>query len=77
MKRIITPILAGCLAVMLLTGCSWQIGGGAKNATMQPTIGQQLIDLQKAKDAGIITDSEYQAQKSKILAVKITVPPGS
>jgi hypothetical protein len=32
-----------------------------------PTIGQQLIDLQKAKDAGAITDAEYQAQKAKLL----------
>ena len=32
-----------------------------------PTVGQQLIDLQKAKDAGAITDTEYQAQKAKLL----------
>lgn len=35
-----------------------------------PTIGQQLIDLQKAKDAGAITDAEYQAQKAKLLESK-------
>ncbi len=35
-----------------------------------PTIGQQLIDLQKAKDAGAITDAEYQAQKAKLLGNK-------
>ena len=34
---------------------------------MQPTTGQQLIDLQKARDSGAITDSEYQAQKAKLL----------
>jgi hypothetical protein len=32
-----------------------------------PTIGQQLIDLQKAKAAGAITEVEYQAQKAKLL----------
>ncbi len=37
---------------------------------MEPTTGQQLIDLQKAKDAGAITDSEYQAQKAKLLHSK-------
>lgn len=31
------------------------------------TLGQQLIDLQKAKDTGAITDAEYQAQKAKLL----------
>jgi hypothetical protein len=35
-----------------------------------PTIGQQLIDLQKAKDAGAITETEYQAQKDKLLENK-------
>jgi hypothetical protein len=35
-----------------------------------PTIGQQLIDLQKAKDAGAITDAEFQAQKAKLLGNK-------
>ena len=31
------------------------------------SVGQQLIDLKKAKDAGAITDEEYQAQKAKVL----------
>ena len=31
------------------------------------TVGQQLIDLQKAKEAGAITDVEYEAQKAKLL----------
>jgi len=34
---------------------------------VNPTLGQQLIDLQKAKDAGAITDTEYQAQKANLL----------
>jgi hypothetical protein len=29
-----------------------------------------LIDLRKAKDAGIITDAEYEAQKAKLLGHK-------
>jgi hypothetical protein len=37
---------------------------------MEPTTGQQLIDLQKAKDAGAISDSDYQAQKAKLLGRK-------
>lgn len=34
------------------------------------SLGQQLIDLKKAKDAGAITDVEYQAQKAKLLINK-------
>ncbi len=34
------------------------------------TAGQQLIDLKKAKDAGALTDEEYQAQKAKLLGNK-------
>ena len=34
------------------------------------TLGQQLIDLQKAKEAGAITDAEYKAQKAKLLEKK-------
>ncbi|MEI6779431.1 MAG: SHOCT domain-containing protein [Verrucomicrobiota bacterium] len=68
MKRTFIPILMVVLATSFLTGCAWQIGGDKK--AMEPTTGQQLIDLQKAKDAGAITDSEYQAQKAKLLHSK-------
>jgi len=34
------------------------------------TLGQQLIDLQKARDAGAITDGEYRVQKAKLLETK-------
>jgi len=70
MKRSMIPLLAVGLAVTLMTGCSWQVGGGHKTQTIQPTTGQQLIDLQKAKDSGAITDSEYQTQKAKLLGGK-------
>jgi hypothetical protein len=65
MKRTFIPILMVVLTATFLTGCAWQIGGDKR--TMEPTTGQQLIDMQKAKDSGAITDSEYQAQKAKLL----------
>jgi len=43
------------------------LGGGATSTLQSPTLGQQLIDLQKAKDSGAISDQDYQAQKSKLL----------
>jgi hypothetical protein len=47
-----------------------QLGGGSKTLVQKPTVGQQLIDLQKAKETGAMTDSEYQAQKAKALENK-------
>ena len=35
--------------------------------TVTPTIGQQLMDLKKAKDSGAITEAEYEAEKAKLL----------
>jgi hypothetical protein len=70
MKKLFIPLFAIFSAMTLLAGCSWQVGGGPKSVMQQPTIGQQLIDLQKAKDAGAITDSEYQVQKAKLLGTK-------
>lgn len=47
----------------------------AKEVTAEPndqsaSLGQQLIDLQKAKNAGALTDAEYEAQKARLLAGK-------
>jgi outer membrane biogenesis lipoprotein LolB len=71
MKKLFVPILAAASAMLLLTGClNLQVGGGTKSKAQRPTIGQQLIDLQKAKDIGAITEAEYQAQKAKLLESK-------
>jgi hypothetical protein len=71
MKKTFMPLAAALSTMLLLTGClAVQIGGGDKSEGKNPTIGQQLIDLQKAKDAGVITDTEYQAQKAKLLEHK-------
>jgi hypothetical protein len=68
-----TRILSGCwLAAITLgiTGCAWEVGSGTKQVTVPPTVGQQLVDLQKAKTAGAITDAEFEAQKAKLLHSK-------
>jgi hypothetical protein len=31
-------------------------------------VGQQLVDLQRAKETGAITEAEYQSQKTKLLS---------
>jgi len=69
MKERIARWLAIISVTTLLSGCAWEVGG-PQHVTKPPTVGQQLIDLQKAKDAGAITDAEYQTQKAKILGSK-------
>ena len=84
MKKIFIPLLAGLLAMTFLTGClDLRLGGGSRSDTtstdqhpivgqqmVAPTIGQQLIDLQKAKEAGAISDPEYQEQRARLLGGK-------
>lgn len=68
MKKQFVPVLILLTAATLSSGClNLQIGGGSSSKAQSPTIGQQLTDLQHAKDTGAITDAEYQAQKAKIL----------
>jgi hypothetical protein len=38
--------------------------------TVAPTVGQQLLDLKKARDAGVISEEEYEAEKAKLLNQK-------
>jgi hypothetical protein len=70
MKKLFIPVLAGLLALTFVTGCETHLGGGSTTKVEQPTIGQQLIDLQRAKEAGAITDAEYQTEKAKLLQSK-------
>lgn len=71
MKKLLVPALTGLAAMTLFTGClNLQLGGGTTTRPQMATVGQQLIDLQKAKEAGVITDAEYQAQKARILGEK-------
>jgi hypothetical protein len=71
MKKIIVSAVIGLAAMTLLPGCLYlQLGGGTTTKSQSATVGQQLVDLQKAKDCGAITDAEYQVQKAKVLDEK-------
>ncbi len=66
-----TLFLALALALLLptaalLAGC----GSSAKVSTSSTTTGQALQDLEDARDKGLITESEYQKQRKKILEGK-------
>jgi Asp-tRNA(Asn)/Glu-tRNA(Gln) amidotransferase A subunit family amidase len=54
--------VAANLCVVAIGTREPQDGGG--------TVGQQLIDLQKAKDVGAITDAEFKTQKARSLKNK-------
>lgn len=51
---------------MFVSGCVASIGNRNPNVT----VGQQLIDLQKAKESGAITGAEFETEKAKLLGAK-------
>jgi hypothetical protein len=67
MKKLI-PLF---LVLLLLPACVVALGNrdSVRPATT-PTLGQQLLDLQKARDTGAITEAEFQQQKSQLLQKK-------
>jgi hypothetical protein len=60
-------IATGALLVGLLTGCAWSVGSRGTEAHYEPTRGQELLDLKKAKDQGLLTDEEYETQRQRVL----------
>jgi hypothetical protein len=70
MKKILTPAALALAAILGLSGCVAAIGNRDGKANGNVTLGQQLIDLQKAKDANAMTEAEYQTQKAKLLGEK-------
>jgi hypothetical protein len=63
-------VLIGLSAMTLLTGCIGLSIGSGTTTKPTTTLGQELMDLQKARDAGVITETEYQAQKAKLLSTR-------
>lgn len=62
MKAVTAVLLfAICLS---LAGCG---GGAAEVRATSTTIGQELTDLQKAKEQGVITEEEFEKAKKTIL----------
>jgi len=59
-------ILTCIVLAVFLCGC---IGGfhTAEQSVVQPTVGQELIDLKKALDNVAVTEKEYSELKQKIM----------
>ena len=70
MKKIVLPAALSLAAMLLLSGCL-SLGSDSKTDIHRTaTVGEQLVDLKKAKDAGVISEEEFQAQKQKLLTGK-------
>ena len=71
MKQLSITLLIILSTIILFTGCAnLQIGGGSETINKEPTVGQQLIDLEKAKEAGAITEAEFKAEKIRLMGKK-------
>ena len=74
MKKLILSTVAALSAIVIFNGCI-AIGTGPKSEHTNATLGQQLMDLQKAKNSGAISEAEYEAQKAKLLGNTSSVSP--
>ena len=56
--------IAVALAVAALAGCG---GNEVVRPTVSVSVGQQLIDLKKARDSGALSEREYESQKANLI----------
>ena len=63
MKAIASGVAAAILAVALAACGSTE----AVTAPVNVSVGQQLIDLKKARDSGALTQREYEQQKAQLV----------
>ncbi len=65
---VVSLAISGALLIGI-AGCG---GGGAevRSEVTTTTVGQQLLDLKKAYDAGAMTQKEYEQQRAKVLNAK-------
>jgi len=64
MRQVISVLLV--LALLTTTVSCIAVGSGGKKVENQPTLGEQLIDLKKARDEGAITAQEYADLRIKL-----------
>lgn len=61
-RRLLTVLLL-CAAAMTVAGCS----SNAKVEAHTTTVGQELQDLDAARDKGLLTEDEYQQKRREIM----------
>jgi hypothetical protein len=63
-------LAVSALLLLSAAGCL-SIGGGSDTTSttvVQPTTGQQLIDLKKALDTGALSTEEYETLRQRIIS---------
>jgi hypothetical protein len=55
------------LAAFFMYGCGISGGADVKTSSSSTTLGQELKDLKEARDKNIITQSEYEEAKERII----------
>lgn len=60
------PTLLAVLLIVSLTGCA-MFNKGTAHYSRTTTVGQELMDLQEAKDKEIITEEEYTKLREEIM----------
>lgn len=55
---------AAALVAVVLAGCG---GNEVVRPTVSVSVGQQLIDLKKARDSGALSQREYEQQKAQLI----------
>ena len=73
MTRLIQTVFLG-VVLYALPGCL--VIGGHSSDTVLPTVGQQLIDLKKARDQGAISPEEYERLKQQLMEERPAQEPG-
>ena len=67
-------LIIAILSLSALTGCIYvndteddRRNDGFRPRTTEPTVGQELLDLDRARASGAITEAEYERAKAAIL----------
>jgi len=68
MKKIIGLLLV--IIFITTTVSCIAVGSGEKKVKQQPTLGQELLDLKKARDEGAISDQEYDEMKETLKKIE-------
>jgi hypothetical protein len=64
MKKIICVILVLTFLTTMVSCIA--VGSGGKKVENQPTLGQQLVDLKKARGEGALSAQEYTKLRKKL-----------
>ena len=64
MRKIISVLLVLTLLTTMVSCIA--VGSGGKKVENQTTLGQQLIDLKKARDEGAVSAQEYEELSEKL-----------